>query len=312
MEHHKLLIIGSGPAGLTAAIYACRAGLSPLLIEGTLPGGQLTQTTTVDNFPGFPEGIEGYDLMENMRQQALRFGCLTRQTACLRADFSGRPLRVWTDDGGEFTADSIIISTGAHPRTLGLEGESRLMGHGLSVCATCDGFFYRRKRVAVVGGGDTAAEEATYLAGLAEKVYVIVRKPYLRASQAMQERVKENAKIEVLYEHQVEALLGDDRLEGISLVSRKGEADESHRELHVDGLFFAIGHDPESAPFREWMDTDEAGFITTLPHSTATTVPGVFAAGDVANPQFRQAIVAAGTGAKAAIEAERYLALLPS
>ncbi len=310
MEHIRLLIIGSGPAGYTAAIYACRAGLQPVLYEGLQPGGQLTQTTRVDNFPGFPSGVDGFDLMDSMRQQAEQFGCQMRSAACVRADLSKAPYHLWFDDETELTASSIIIATGASARYLGLEGERRFSGSGVSACATCDGFFYKGKVVAVVGGGDTACEEASYLAGLASKVYLIVRKPYLRASRAMQERISGNPKIEVLFEHNTEELTGEGRLQSVRLVRRKGEADESHYSLPLDGFFLAIGHTPNSGVFSPWVKTDAEGYILTEGDSPLTTVPGVFAAGDVADPHYRQAVIAAGSGAKAAIEAERYLAAL--
>ncbi len=310
MEHVRLLIIGSGPAGYTAAIYACRAGLQPVLYEGLQPGGQLTQTTRIDNFPGFPSGVEGFDLMDSMRQQAEQFGCQMRTAACVRSDLSQAPYHLWFDDGTELTATSIIIATGASARYLGLESERRYLGSGVSACATCDGFFYRGKVVAVVGGGDTACEEASYLAGLASKVYLIVRKPYLRASRAMQERISANPKIEVLFEHNTEELLGEGHVQSVRLVRRRGEADESHYTLPLDGFFLAIGHTPNSQLFSPWVKTDAEGYILTEGGSPLTSVPGVFAAGDVADPHYRQAVVAAGSGAKAAIEAERYLAAL--
>ncbi len=310
MEHIRLLIIGSGPAGYTAAIYACRANLSPVLYEGTLPGGQLTQTTEVDNFPGYPNGVQGFDLMEDIRQQAERFGCEMRSAVAVKTDLSAAPYHVWFDDDSEVTADAIIIATGASAKYLGLGGEKKYAGAGVSACATCDGFFYRGKTVAVVGGGDTACEEASYLAGLAQKVYMIVRKPFLRATHAMQQRVMQNPKIEVLFEHNTEDFFGEGHLQGIRLVKRKGEADETHYDLNVDGFFLAIGHNPNSSIFLPWVKTDELGYIITDGGSPRTSVPGVFAAGDVADPHYRQAVIAAGSGAKAAIEAERWLASL--
>ncbi|MBR4528332.1 MAG: thioredoxin-disulfide reductase [Bacteroidaceae bacterium] len=307
MENIKLLIVGSGPAGYTAAIYAGRANLSPVLIEGLQPGGQLTTTTEVENFPGFPEGVDANELMDNMRQQAERFGCDIRSTTVVRTDLSQPPYHLWLDDESEITAESIIICTGASAKYLGLDDERKYMGQGVSACATCDGFFYRKKVVAVVGGGDTACEEATYLAGLASKVYLIVRKPYLRASQIMQERVFGNPKIEVLFETNTLGLYGENGVEGAHLVFRKGEADERTYDLPIDGFFLAIGHRPNSDAFRPWVKTDETGYILTEGDSPLTNVPGVFAAGDVADPHYRQAVVAAGSGAKAAIEAEKYL-----
>ncbi len=310
MDHIKLLIIGSGPAGYTAAIYAGRSNLAPVLYEGLQPGGQLTTTTEVENFPGFPEGIDANELMDNLRSQAERFGCEIRSASAVRTDFSARPYHVWFDDETEVTADSIIICTGASAKYLGLADEEKYRGQGVSACATCDGFFYRKKTVAVVGGGDTACEEASYLAGLAQKVYLIVRKPFLRATQIMQDRVLQNPKIEVLFEHNTLGLYGENGVEGAHVVYRKGEADERRYDLPIDGFFLAIGHKPNSDIFLPWVKTDEVGYILTEGDSPRTGIPGIFAAGDVADPHYRQAVVAAGSGAKAAIEAERYLAAL--
>lgn len=307
MDHLRLLILGSGPAGYTAAIYAGRSGLTPVIYEGLQPGGQLTTTTVVENFPGFPEGIDANDLMDNMRQQALRFGADIREATAVRADLGQRPFRFWFDDGSELTADSVIIATGATAKYLGLPDEERYRGQGVSACATCDGFFYRRKRVAVVGGGDTACEEADYLAGLADKVYMIVRKPFLRASQIMQDRVMKNPKIEVLFETNTLGLYGTDGVEGAHLVHRKGEADERRYDLPIDGFFLAIGHKPNSDIFSPWLQTDAAGYIITEGDSPRTGLDGVYAAGDVADPHYRQAVCAAASGAKAAMEAERFL-----
>ena len=310
MEHIKLLILGSGPAGYTAAIYAGRAGLTPVLYEGLQPGGQLTTTTEVENFPGFPDGIDANELMDNLRSQAERFGCIIRGAMAVKTDLSAPPYRLWLDDNSEVTCDALIICTGASAKYLGLADEEKYRGQGVSACATCDGFFYRRKKVAVVGGGDTACEEASYLAGLAEKVYLIVRKPYLRATQIMQERVMTNPKIEVLFEHNTVGLYGEEGVEGAHVVYRKGEADERRYDLPIDGFFLAIGHKPNSDIFLPWVKTDETGYIITEGDSPRTGIPGVYAAGDVADPHYRQAVVAAGSGAKAAIEAERYLATL--
>ena len=310
MEHLKLLIIGSGPAGYTAAIYAGRSNLSPVLYEGLQPGGQLTTTTEVENFPGFPEGIDANELMDNLRSQAERFGCEFRSASAVKTDLSQRPYHIWFDDETEVTADTVIICTGASAKYLGLSDEEKYRGQGVSACATCDGFFYRKKTVAVVGGGDTACEEASYLAGLAAKVYLIVRKPYLRATQIMQDRVLNNPKIEVLFEHNTLGLYGENGVEGAHVVYRKGEAEERRYDLPIDGFFLAIGHKPNSDIFRPWVKTDEVGYIITEGDSPRTGIPGVFAAGDVADPHYRQAVVAAGSGAKAAIEAERYLASL--
>ncbi len=310
MEKTKLLIIGSGPAGYTAAIYAGRANLSPVLVEGMQPGGQLTTTTEVENFPGFPEGIDANELMDNMRAQAERFGCKFILSTVERTDFSASPYRLWLDDGSEIEADSVIIATGASAKYLGLSDEQKYMGMGVSACATCDGFFYRKKVVAVVGGGDTACEEANYLSGLASKVYLIVRKPFLRASQIMQDRVLNNEKIEVLFETNTLGLYGVDGVEGARLIYKKGEPEEKTYDLPIDGFFLAIGHRPNSEVFRPWIETDETGYIKTIPGTPRTSLPGIFAAGDVADPHYRQAIIAAGSGAQAAMEAEKYLSAL--
>lgn len=308
MEHIRCLIIGSGPAGYTAAIYAGRANLNPVLYEGIQPGGQLTTTTEIENFPGYPEGIAGPDMMEDLRKQAERFGADMRSAIAIKTDLSERPYKVTFDNGDEVEAETVIIATGATAKYLGLDDEKKYAGMGVSACATCDGFFYRKKTVAVVGGGDTACEEACYLAGLAAKVYLIVRKPFLRASKIMQERVMENPKIEVLFEHNTEGLFGDNGVEGAHVVKRKGEADETHYDITIDGFFLAIGHKPNSDIFKPWVKTDETGYIITEGASPRTGIPGVFAAGDVADPHYRQAITAAASGCKAAIEAERYLA----
>lgn len=308
-EHVRCLIIGSGPAGYTAAIYAGRANLNPVLYYGTLMGGQLTQTTTVENFPGYPEGVDGNQMMMDLQEQAARFGCDMRGETVTAVDFSKAPYIVTTDEG-EIEADTVIIATGASAKYLGLDDERKYNGRGVSACATCDGFFYRKKTVAVVGGGDTACEEASYLAGLCEKVYMIVRKPYLRASDVMQRRVEENDKIEILYEHNATGLFGETKVEGVHLVKRKGEADEQTYDLPIDGFFLAIGHKPNTDVFKPWLELDETGYIKTSGNTPCTNVPGVFAAGDCADPVYRQAIVAAGSGCKAALEAERYIAAL--
>ncbi len=306
-EHRRCLIIGSGPAGYTAAIYASRANLAPLLYEGLQPGGQLTTTTEVENFPGYPEGITGPQLMADLKKQAERFGAEVRRGIATKADLSQRPYLITFDSGEEITADTIIISTGASAKYLGLPDEQKYAGMGVSACATCDGFFYRRKRVAVVGGGDTACEEALYLSGLAEHVYMIVRKPYLRASEIMQERVRKASNITILFEHNTLGLFGDNGVEGAHLVKRLGELDEERVDIAIDGFFLAIGHHPNSELFADYLDLDETGYIITSGHSPATKLPGVYAAGDVADPHYRQAITAAAMGCKAAIEAERYL-----
>ena len=306
-ERVKCLIIGSGPAGYTAAIYTGRANINPVLYEGIQPGGQLTITTEVENFPGYPEGISGTQLMDDLRAQAERFGVEIRNGIITKVDFSERPYKITIDDEKEIEAETVIISTGASAKYLGLDDEKKYAGMGVSACATCDGFFYRKKVVAVVGGGDTACEEAVYLAGLAKQVYLIVRKPYLRASQIMQDRVLNHPKIQVLFEHNTVGLFGDNGVEGIHLVKRKGEPDEEFYDLAIDGFFLAIGHKPNSDVFKPWIETDETGYIITEGASPRTRVPGVFAAGDVADPHYRQAITAAGSGCKAAIEAERFL-----
>ena len=307
METTKCLIIGSGPAGYTAAIYACRANLSPILIEGPAPGGQLLQTTEVENFPGYPEGVTGNQLIEDCRNQALRFKADIRPGVVTDVDTSARPFTVTLADGSTIAAQTIIAATGATARYLGLPDELKYQGLGVSACATCDGFFYRKRVVAVVGGGDTACEEALYLAGLAKKVYLIVRKPYLRASKIMQERALNNPNIAVLFNTNTEGLFGDEYLEGAHLVEHLGTPDERHYDIAIDGFFLAIGHKPCSDFFHGAVETDAAGFIKTNAPSTATNIPGIFAAGDVADPAYRQAIVAAASGCRAAIDAEHFL-----
>ena len=307
MEHVKCAIIGSGPAGYTAAIYASRANLNPVEYCGLLTGGQLTQTTMVENFPGYPEGVMGGQMMNDIREQAERFGADIREGEITKVDFSKAPYKLTTDDGTELEADTVIIATGASAKYLGLPDEQKYNGMGVSACATCDGFFYRKKTVAVVGGGDTACEDALYLAGLAKKVYLIVRKPFLRASKVMQERVLGAENIEVLFEHNTIGLFGENGVEGAHLVKRKGEPDEEKVDIQIDGFFLAIGHKPNSVVFKEWLDTDEVGYIKTIDGTPRTKIPGVFVAGDVADPVYRQAITAAASGCKAALEAERYL-----
>lgn len=306
-ERVRCLIIGSGPAGYTAAIYTGRANIAPVLYEGIQPGGQLTITTEVENFPGYPEGVSGTQLMEDIRKQAERFGADIRSGIAVAADLSKAPYKITIDDGKIIEADTVIISTGATAKYLGLDDEKKYAGMGVSACATCDGFFYRKKVVAVVGGGDTACEEATYLSGLASKVYLIVRKPYLRASKIMQERVLNNPKIEVLFEHNTVGLFGENGVEGAHVVYKMGTPEEKRYDIAIDGFFLAIGHKPNSDIFKPYVDTDEVGYIITEGATPRTKVPGVFAAGDVADPHYRQAITAAASGCKAAIEVERYL-----
>ena len=303
----KCLIIGSGPAGYTAAIYASRANLAPVLIEGPQLGGQLTTTTEVENFPGYPEGIDPFTMMDDFRRQAERFGTQFVSGIVTKVDFSVSPKKVIVEDNQEFEADAVIIATGASAKYLGIESERTYRGRGVSACATCDGFFYRKKTVAVVGGGDTACEEANYLAGLCAKVFMIVRKPYLRASEIMQQRVLNNPKIEVLFEHNTLQLTGDGKVQGADLVYRKGEPDEEIRHIDIDGFFLAIGHHPNTELFKDYLNRDAEGYILVDGDSPRTNVPGVFAAGDCADPHYRQAIVAAGSGAKAAIEADKYI-----
>lgn len=303
----KCLIIGSGPAGYTAAIYASRANLNPVLYEGYQPGGQLTTTTEVENFPGYPMGVTGPQLMEDMRSQAQRFGTDIRSGYVTDVDFSVRPFRVTIDSATTIEAQTVIIATGAAAKYLGLPDEQKFQGAGVSACATCDGFFYRDRTVAVVGGGDTACEEASYLAGLAKKVYLIVRKDYLRASKVMQKRVLDNPKIEVLFNTNTVELLGEDYVEGARLVEFKGTDKERVFDIEIDGFFLAIGHQPNTKVFAGQIALDEQGYIVTYGGLTATSVPGVFAAGDVADPHYQQAIVAAASGCRAAMDTEKFL-----
>ncbi len=308
VEKVKCLIIGSGPAGYTAAVYAARANLNPVMYEGLQPGGQLTITTEVENYPGYPEGVTGPVMMEDFKKQAERFGTDVRWGMATKADFSGGIHKVWIDDGKLIEAETVIIATGATAKYLGLEDEKKYAGGGVSACATCDGFFYRGKDVAVVGGGDTAAEEAMYLAGLCRKVYLIVRRDELRASKVMAERVMKTPNIEILWKHQTKGLLGDSGVvEGATLVKNKGEEGEEEVKIKIDGFFLAIGHTPNSEIFKEYIDTDNVGYIKTIPGTSKTKVEGVFACGDVQDPIYRQAVTAAGSGCMAAIDAERYL-----
>ena len=304
----KALIIGSGPAGYTAAIYLSRAGVSNVLYEGQQPGGQLTQTTTIENFPGFPDGIDGFQLMESMRKQAVNVGAELRNGVVSSVDLSKRPFVASVDGGDTVESDVVIVATGASAKYLGLADEKKYAGQGVSACATCDGFFYRRKVVAVVGGGDTACEEAHYLSNLAKKVYMIVRKDHLRASAAMQQRVTDKDNIEILFNTNTVGLFGDNGVEGAHLVRHKGTDREETFDVAIDGFFLAIGHQPNTAFLAGQLTTDAQGYIVTDGTTTATSVPGVFAAGDVADPRYRQALVAAGSGCRAALDVEKYLA----
>ena len=308
MEKTKCLIVGSGPAGYTAAIYTTRAGIGSVLFEGMQPGGQLTTTTTIENFPGFPDGIDGFQLMDNMRQQAVNVGADVRSGFIKSIDLSKRPFVAQIDGGAEIEADTVIVATGASAKYLGLDDEKKYAGQGVSACATCDGFFYRKKVVAVVGGGDTACEEAAYLSNLCSKVYMIVRKDHLRASAAMQQRVNERENIEILYNTNTVGLFGDNGVEGAHLVRHLGTESEERFDIAIDGFFLAIGHRPNTEFLGGQVVVDDNGYIVTATGSTATSVEGVFAAGDVADPRYRQAIAAAGTGCRAALDAERFLA----
>lgn len=305
MEKTQVLIIGSGPAGYTAAIYTSRANLHPILYQGIEPGGQLTTTTEVENFPGYPEGITGPEMMEDIRKQAARFGADLRTGIITKVDLSKRPFHVVVDGEHEIEADSLIISTGASAKYLGLPSEEKFRGQGVSACATCDGFFYRKKDVAVVGGGDTACEEATYLASLCRKVYMIVRKPYLRASKAMQEKVFNTPNIEVLFEHNTAEVLGDDMMGVTGALLRK--TDGTEHKIEISGFFLAIGHHPNTELFQGQLKLDEEGYIQVEGGTSKTSVEGVFAAGDVKDPHYRQAITAAGSGCIAALDCERFL-----
>ena len=304
----KCLIIGSGPAGYTAAIYASRANLSPILYEGNQRGGQLTITTEVENFPGYPEGVTGPQLMEDLRKQAERFGADLRSGVVTKVKFDVRPFELTIDNNTTITADTVIIATGASAKYLGLEDEKKYNGLGVSACATCDGFFYRKRTVAVVGGGDTACEEAMYLSNLAKKVYMIVRKDHLRASDVMRRRVFEKENIEVLFNTNTVGLFGEEFVEGAHLVEFKGSDKERFYDINIDGFFLAIGHKPNTDVFADYITLDETGYIKLEGTTSATNIEGVFAAGDVADPRYRQAISAAGMGCRAALDAEKYLA----
>ncbi len=303
----RCAIIGGGPAGFTAAIYASRANLAPLLIEGPQPGGQLTTTTDVENFPGYPDGVNGTEMMEHFRSQAKRFGTDIRMGQISKVDLSKRPFTLYLDGGDTVEASSVIIATGASARYLGLPDEQKFMGLGVSACATCDGFFYRKRTVAVVGGGDTACEEALYLASLAKKVYMIVRKPYLRASKVMQKRLEGKDNIEILFNCNTLGLYGGEVLEGANIVENAGTDQERRFDIAIDGFFLAIGHTPNTSLFKGQIDMDAEGYLKVNTPSTATNIPGIFAAGDVCDPIYRQAINAAAAGCRAAIDAERYL-----
>ena len=304
-EHAHCLIIGSGPAGYTAAIYAARAGLKPILYEGLQPGGQLTITTDVENYPGYPDGVQGPQMMDDFRKQAVRMGADCRYGIVTEVDFSMTPKRVVVDQQTVLTADAVIIATGASAKWLGLPSEQRLNGYGVSACAVCDGFFFRGQDVALVGGGDTAAEEATYLAKLCRKVYMIVRRDTLRASKAMQERVMRTPNIEVLWNHETIEILGDQTVSGVRLMNN---SNQTERRLEIQGFFVAIGHQPNTGLFSTYLRLDETGYIETIPGSSKTNIPGVFAAGDAQDKIYRQAVTAAGSGCMAALDAERWLA----
>ena len=310
-EKTKCLIIGSGPAGYTAAIYASRANLSPILYEGIQPGGQLTTTTEIENFPGYPEGTTGVEMMDDLKKQALRFGAHIRFGVATKVEFNEQGNHFVTiEDEHVIEATTVIIATGATAKYLGLPDEIKYAGMGVSACATCDGFFYRKKTVAVVGGGDTACEEAIYLSHLAQKVYVLVRRDELRASSIMQERIFKEENIEVLFETQAQGLYGESGVEGMHVIYKKGTDQEERRDIAIDGFFLAIGHKPNTDIFSNYINLDAQGYILTDGRSTATNIPGVFAAGDVADQNYRQAITAAGSGCRAAIDAERYVAKL--
>ncbi|MDR3351020.1 MAG: thioredoxin-disulfide reductase [Prevotellaceae bacterium] len=304
IEKVRCLIVGGGPAGYTAAIYLSRANLCPVLYEGTLPGGQLTMTTEVENFPGYPAGISGQAMMDDIKAQAARFGADIRNGMVTAADLSQRPFKITIDENKTLEADTLIIATGATAKYLGLPSETKFRGQGVSACATCDGFFYKNKDVAVVGGGDVACEEATYLAGMCRKVYLIVRRDVLRASKAMQERVLSHPKIEILWEHTTKELLGDESGLHSALLQQK---DGTEKKIAIHGFFLAIGHQPNTGIFKKYVDTDEQGYILTKGKTMHTNVPGVFAAGDVQDTSYKQAITAAASGCMAAIDAERFL-----
>lgn len=304
IEKIKVLIIGSGPAGYSAAIYAARAGLNPVLYTGGQPGGQLTITTDVENYPGYPDGIMGPEMMEDFRKQAERFGTQVRYGLVTKVDFSATPHKVIVDEQVEIHADTVIISTGASAKWLGIESEERLNGKGVSACAVCDGFFFRGQDVAIVGAGDTACEEALYLANICTKVYMLIRRDEMRASQIMQKRVMNNSKIEILWNTETDEILGENEVEGLRVYNNKTK---EKKELKISGFFVAIGHEPNTGIFKGIIDMDENGYIKTIPGSTKTNIEGVFACGDAQDHIYRQAVTAAGTGCMAALDAERYL-----
>ena len=303
-ERVHCLIIGSGPAGYTAAVYAARANLKPVLYQGIQPGGQLTITTEVENYPGYPDGVQGPEMMVDFEKQAARMGADIRFGLATKVDFSNTPFKIWIDESKLIEADAVIIATGASAKWLGLESEQRLNGYGVSACAVCDGFFFRGKEVAIVGAGDTAAEEALYLSKLCSTVHMLIRKNQMRASKVMQDRVQQTGNIKIYWNSEAEEVLGENKVEGIRIKNNKtGES----QTLSVNGFFVAIGHQPNSEIFKDWLDMDEAGYIKTVPGSSRTNVEGVFAAGDVQDKLYRQAVTAAGTGCMAALDAERYL-----
>ena len=303
-EHVKCLIIGSGPAGYTAAIYAARADMNPLMIQGLQPGGQLTITNDVENYPGYPDGVNGPQMMIDFQKQAERFDTEVRNGMVTKVDFSGPVHKVWVDDEKEITADAIIISTGASAKWLGLESEQRLNGFGVSACAVCDGFFYKGQDVAIVGGGDTAAEEATYLSKLCNKVYMLVRRDEFRASNIMAQRVMEAKNIEVMYHYETVEILGEKAVEGVRVINNQSKEE---KELKITGFFVAIGHKPNTDIFKDWLEMDAVGYLKIQAGTAKTKIPGVFASGDAADKVYRQAVTAAGTGCMAALDAERYL-----
>lgn len=308
-NHYTVIIIGSGPAGLTAAIYASRANLNPIIFEGNQPGGQLTITTEVDNYPGFKDGIQGPELMEIMREQATRFGTKAYFKAATEVDFSEKPFKIKTDDGENYTADSVIIATGASARLLGIPSESKYMGFGVSACATCDGFFYKEKKVIVVGGGDTAMEEANYLTKFASEVFLVHRRDQFRASKIMEDRVRKNPKIKLITSQTIKEVVGTENMgmKSVTGVILENTKDGSLTEMDIDGVFIAIGHKPNTKVFGDQLDKDETGYLDTKPGSTLTNIEGVFAAGDVMDKIYRQAVTAAGTGCMAALDAQHYL-----